>query len=148
MLGCGLVVALYGLVVARLQVQPFIVTLASMIGVRGLAKWFTANENVDIGFGKDVAAQFADIFRDKAVVIGSYVAAALVFWILLSKTPSDAVSTGEALKFFAWSYAKGSDMAKDLDYVPMPAKTVGDIQKMWSADIKDASGKSLYAMTH
>lgn len=85
-LACGLVGALNGLVVARLQVQPFIVTLATMIGVRGLAKWFTANENVDIGFGKDVAAQFADIFRDKAVVIGSYIAAAIVFWILLSKT--------------------------------------------------------------
>jgi ribose transport system permease protein len=85
-IGCGLVGALNGLVVARLQVQPFIVTLATMIGVRGLAKWFTANENVDIGFGKDVAAQFADIFRDKAVVIGSYIAAAIVFWVLLSKT--------------------------------------------------------------
>src|SRR5471032_2222924 len=56
-------------------------------------------------------------------------------WILLYKTPSDAVSTGEALKFFAWSYAKGADMAKDLDYVPMPTKVVGDIQKMWSTDI-------------
>jgi ribose transport system permease protein len=85
-LACGAVGAVNGLVVARLQVQPFIVTLASMIGVRGLAKWFTANENIDIGFGKDVAAQFADIFRDKAVVIGSYVAAAIVFWLLLSKT--------------------------------------------------------------
>ncbi|HEV7959856.1 MAG TPA: ABC transporter permease, partial [Rhizomicrobium sp.] len=85
-LACGAVGAVNGLVVARLQVQPFIVTLASMIGVRGLAKWFTANENVDIGFGRDVAAQFADIFRDKAVVIGSYVAAAIIFWLLLSKT--------------------------------------------------------------
>lgn len=85
-IACGLVGALNGLVVARLQVQPFIVTLASMIGVRGLAKWFTANENIDIGFGRDVAARFADIFRDKAVVIGSYVAAALLFWVLLSKT--------------------------------------------------------------
>ena len=85
-LACGAVGAVNGLVVARLQVQPFIVTLASMIGVRGLAKWFTANENIDIGFGRDVAAQFADIFRDKAVVIGSYVAAAIVFWLLLSKT--------------------------------------------------------------
>ena len=85
-LACGVVGALNGLVVGKLQVQPFIVTLASMIGVRGLAKWFTANENIDIGFGKDVAAQFADIFRDKTVVIGSYVAAAILFWVLLSKT--------------------------------------------------------------
>lgn len=83
---CGLVGALNGAIVARLQVQPFIATLASMIGVRGLAKWFTANENIDIGFGKDVAAQFAGIFRDKSVVIGSYIAAAVVFWVLLSKT--------------------------------------------------------------
>ena len=69
-------------------------------------------------------------------------------WILIYKKAPDAAATTEALKFFAWSYAKGQDMAKDLDYVPMPAKTVGDIQKMWSADIKDASGKPLFAMTH
>ncbi len=36
-------------------------------------------------------------------------------------------------------------MAKELDYVPMPAKVVGDIQKMWSADIKDGSGKPLFS---
>ena len=57
-------------------------------------------------------------------------------------------ATGEALKFFAWAYTKGADMAKDLDYVPMPAKVVGDVQKMWSTDIKDASGKPLFGMTH
>src|ERR1043165_1693182 len=45
-------------------------------------------------------------------------------WILLYKQPSDAASTAEALKFFAWSYGKGATMAKDLDYVPMPANVV------------------------
>jgi phosphate transport system substrate-binding protein len=38
-------------------------------------------------------------------------------------------------------------MAQDLDYVPMPANVVSDIQKMWAADIKDASGKPLFALT-
>ena len=85
-LACGAVGALNGLAIARLKVQPFIVTLASMIGVRGFAKWFTGNENIDIGFGQDVAAQFAGIFREKSVVIGSYVIAAALFWALLSKT--------------------------------------------------------------
>ena len=66
-------------------------------------------------------------------------------WILLYKKPEKADDTASALKFFAWSYAKGADMAKDLDYVPMPAKVVGDIQKMWSADIKDGSGKPLFS---
>jgi len=68
-------------------------------------------------------------------------------WILIYKKAPDAVATGEALKFFAWSYGKGQDMAKELDYVPMPANVVADIQKMWNAEIKDANGKPLFALT-
>jgi phosphate transport system substrate-binding protein len=69
-------------------------------------------------------------------------------WILLYKKPADVASTGEALKFFAWAYTKGADMAKQLDYVPMPGNVVADVQKMWASDIKDGSGKPLYAVTH
>jgi phosphate transport system substrate-binding protein len=69
-------------------------------------------------------------------------------WILLYKKPADAAATGEALKFFAWAYAKGAKMAEDLDYVPMPAKVVTDIEKMWSSEVKDASGKPLYSPTN
>ena len=69
-------------------------------------------------------------------------------WILLYKKPVDAASTGEALKFFAWSYSKGDGMAKELDYVPMPDNVVADVQKMWAAEIKDSSGKPLFALTH
>ena len=69
-------------------------------------------------------------------------------WILLYKKPQDAASTGEALKFFAWSYAKGDKAAEELDYVPMPDKVVNDIQKMWSAEIKDAGGKPLFSPTN
>jgi len=78
--------ALNGAVISTLRIQPFIVTLASMIGVRGLAKWLSNNENIDIGFGRDMAAQFAAIFREKAVVIGSYVSAAGIFLVLLDRT--------------------------------------------------------------
>lgn len=85
-LGCGVVGALNGLVIARLKVQPFIVTLAAMIGIRGFAKWFAGNTNIDIGFGQDVAAQFAAIFRGKDVMIGSYAVLAFLFWLILSKT--------------------------------------------------------------
>jgi phosphate transport system substrate-binding protein len=69
-------------------------------------------------------------------------------WILLYKKPADAASTSEALKFFSWSYSKGAGMAKDLDYVPMPDNVVTDVQKMWAAEIKDSSGKPLFALTH
>lgn len=78
--------AVNGIVIATMRIQPFIVTLATMIGVRGLAKWLSNNENIDIGFGHDTAARFAEIFRAKAVVIGSYLAAAGVFLVLLART--------------------------------------------------------------
>ena len=78
--------ALNGVVIALTGIQPFIVTLASMIGVRGLAKWLTNNQNIDIGFGKDLAAEFAAIFREKAIVIGAYAAAAALFWVVLART--------------------------------------------------------------
>ena len=34
-------------------------------------------------------------------------------WILVYKAPQDPVATGEALKFFAWSFANGGTMAGD-----------------------------------
>jgi phosphate transport system substrate-binding protein len=69
-------------------------------------------------------------------------------WILIYKQPQDAAATGEALKFFAWAYAKGGKFAEELDYVPMPSNVVQSIEKMWSSDIKDSSGKPIYAMAH
>jgi phosphate transport system substrate-binding protein len=65
-------------------------------------------------------------------------------WILMYKKPQDSAAAAEALKFFAWSFAKGDKMAEELDYVPMPDKVVADIEKMWSAEIKDEAGKPLF----
>jgi phosphate transport system substrate-binding protein len=70
-------------------------------------------------------------------------------FILVPKQPTDPVATAEALKFFAWAYANGDKMAEELDYVPMPKKVVGDIEKAWATEIKDSSGKPLHnAMAH
>jgi len=66
-------------------------------------------------------------------------------FILIHKQPQDPAAATEALKFFAWAYAKGGRMAEDLDYVPMPAKVVAAIQKVWAMQIKDPTGKALYA---
>jgi ribose transport system permease protein len=77
---------LNGLVIATLRIQAFIVTLATMIGVRGLAKWLSNNENIDIGFGHDLAAQFASIFRQKWLVITSFLAISSAFLVVLGRT--------------------------------------------------------------
>ncbi len=75
-----------GWVISRFAIQPFIVTLAAMIGLRGLARWLTNNTNIDFGFGQDVTAVFAEDFAQKAVVIGCFVGLAVIFGILLKRT--------------------------------------------------------------
>lgn len=78
--------AINGACVALLKIQPFVVTLATMIGIRGLAKWLTGNANIDIGFGRDVAARFAELLRTKTVVIGTWAALAVIFWVVLERS--------------------------------------------------------------
>jgi phosphate transport system substrate-binding protein len=65
-------------------------------------------------------------------------------FILMYKQPDNSDAAAEALKFFDWAYAKGGQAAADLDYVPLPAAVVAQIQKTWSSDIKMADGKPVY----
>jgi ribose transport system permease protein len=86
LLGGSLVGLANGIIIARWKIQPFIVTLATMIGIRGLARWLTSNTNIDIGFGIDPASVFSSLLSTKTVVIGSYVVLAFILAALLSKT--------------------------------------------------------------
>ncbi len=69
-------------------------------------------------------------------------------FILIHKQPPDPAAAAEALKFFAWGYAKGARMAEELDYVPLPSSVGTAIQKVWVSDIKDANGKPIFATSH
>jgi phosphate transport system substrate-binding protein len=69
-------------------------------------------------------------------------------FILIHKQPHDPAAAAEALKFFDWAYSKGGKMAEDLDYVPMPANVVRAIESVWSKEIKDASGKPVFAISN
>ena len=59
-------------------------------------------------------------------------------FILVYKKPSDPAATKEALKFFKWAYENGAPLAESLDFVPLPASTIQEIQKSWHDNI-DAS---------
>lgn len=83
---CTVAGAVNGGVIARLRIQPFIMTLATMIGVRGLARWMTENNNIDLGFGSETSSRFASVFSDKILVIGLWIAAALFFYVVLEFT--------------------------------------------------------------
>jgi phosphate transport system substrate-binding protein len=65
-------------------------------------------------------------------------------FILMHKQPNDAAAAVAALKFFAWAYAKGGATAEELDYVPMPASVVAAVEQLWTAQIKDATGRPVY----
>jgi phosphate transport system substrate-binding protein len=65
-------------------------------------------------------------------------------FILMETVPQDPVSSSEALKFFAWGYKNGQQMAADLDYVPMPPSVVALIEKTWKDKIKSSDGKPVY----
>ena len=65
-------------------------------------------------------------------------------FILMHEKADDAARSAEALKFFRWAFENGSQMALDLDYVPMPASVVKQVEASWDA-IKDGSGKAVVA---
>ena len=56
-------------------------------------------------------------------------------FILMYKKPADIAASNDALKFFTYAYDKGSDMAKELDYIPMPDAVIALVKKAWAADI-------------
>jgi ribose transport system permease protein len=75
-----------GAVVARLNLQPFIVTLAAMIGSRGFARWLVNNATIDVGLGEDAVARVIDFIAQKTVVVPSFLAVAAAAFALLNWT--------------------------------------------------------------
>ena len=65
-------------------------------------------------------------------------------FILMHKTQEKPQSAHEVLKFFDWSFKNGQKMAEELDYVPLPAALVAQIETSWKKDIKDGSGKPVW----
>jgi phosphate transport system substrate-binding protein len=106
---------------------------ASFQAAAGNAKWDKANG-------------FYVILTDQGGAASWPIAGAT--FILIHKQPKDPAAAAEALKFFAWAFAKGAKMAEDLDYVPLPKNVVTEIEQVWSDEIKDASGKPIFAMAH
>ena len=61
-------------------------------------------------------------------------------FILVYKQPADANKTKDVLKFFTWAHTPAADeLAKTLDYVPLPASTVDAIKASWKANIAGAA---------
>ena len=78
--------AVNGAIITRLRLQPFVMTLAAMIGVRGLTKWMTGNTNIDFGFDAAPSARFSEIFSQKPLILAVWAVLAVAAHLLLART--------------------------------------------------------------
>ena len=65
-------------------------------------------------------------------------------FILMHKVQDKPESAKAVLSFFDWAYSNGSEMANELDYVPMPEKVQKLVRAAWKKEIKDAAGNAMW----
>ncbi len=103
----------------------------------------TAESFMDAAAGADWAGTpgFAVVLTDQAGPKAWPIAGAT--FILVYKNPENCETAGMVLEFFDWAYKNGGEMARSLDYVPIPPKVYGIMEGAWSKEIK-CGGKSLW----
>jgi phosphate transport system substrate-binding protein len=95
------------------------------------AKSFAAAAaTADWGHAKDF-----NLVMTNAPGAASYPIAATTF-VLMYKQPKNAAASAQARKFFGWALTKGQAQALSLDYVPLPAPLVKQIQGYVGSQIK------------
>lgn len=57
-------------------------------------------------------------------------------WVIMYKQPKNLANTKVAFDFFKWSHEHGQDQARSLDYVPLPAALVKQIETYWQTQFK------------
>lgn len=57
-------------------------------------------------------------------------------WVIMYKQPRNAENTKVVFEFFKWSLEHGQSAAESLDYVPLPATLVKQIEAYWNTQFK------------
>ncbi|NOX88473.1 MAG: phosphate ABC transporter substrate-binding protein PstS [Calditrichaeota bacterium] len=65
-------------------------------------------------------------------------------FILMHKIQKKKEHAKSVLEFFDWCYRFGSELAKNLHYVPVPAKVYTLIETSWKNEIKSTDGKPVW----
>lgn len=66
----------------------------------------------------------------------AYPIAATTF-VIMYKEPKDAARATATRDFFKWAFESGQKQASELDYVPLPASLVQQIEAYWTAQFKE-----------
>ena len=65
-------------------------------------------------------------------------------FILVHKQQTDAALGQATLQFFDWAFEHGAELARTLDYVPLPDAVVTQIRESWENDILDPDGQPIW----
>jgi phosphate transport system substrate-binding protein len=65
-------------------------------------------------------------------------------FILMHKQQTNPAKGRGVLSFFDWAYKNGDDMAKQLDYVPLPQQVKDMVRQQWSQNIKGPDGQPVF----
>ncbi len=65
-------------------------------------------------------------------------------FVLMHKQQKSGDTGRAVLRFFDWGYRKGTVAAEALGYVPMPANVIEMVEKTWSRELTDESGRKLW----
>ena len=84
-----------------------------------------AAEGLDWKAAKDFYLVMTDADGERAYPITA------TTFILMYKTPKNLERSKVALDFFKWALEQGRSQAEDLDYVPLPASLVAQIESYW-----------------
>ena len=57
-------------------------------------------------------------------------------WVIMYKQPKNATNSKVSFDFFKWAYENGQEQARSLDYVPLPASLVSQIENYWKTEFK------------
>jgi phosphate transport system substrate-binding protein len=66
-------------------------------------------------------------------------------FILMHKKQDKPQNAKAVLTFFDWAYKNGNPAAAQLDYVTLPDSVKAMMRKQWASEIKDDSGKVVFA---
>ena len=91
MLALGVLIGLaHGLLITRLELQPFIVTLCGLLIYRGVARFYTADGTAGFGFGAELPdARMADHRAAPSACRTRFIAmlvVAAVMWVVLHRS--------------------------------------------------------------
>jgi len=56
-------------------------------------------------------------------------------FIIIHRNQADAAQAQNMLAFFNWCYHHGTDIARELHYVPMPDKVIKLVEQLWKTDV-------------